>query len=125
MKYTAEYIEAVEEKYTSAFTVFGIYFGNGDPENGGQHWNFTRALGDDDDGVCTVKEIQQVTIYGAISEFRLSRNMLFCKFVAEAYNETGERELHIDFEIDDEKWNKLADTAKKIFTGETYFKLLM
>ena len=80
IKFNADLIEAHEEQYTSDFSVVGIYFGEGDPEQGGQHWNFTQSIGDEDKSVCVVKEIQQITFYGNIDELILSRYSLKCVF---------------------------------------------
>jgi hypothetical protein len=116
-------VAADEEEYTPDFVVHGIYFGEGDPESGGQHWNFTRSL-NDDDGVCIVKEIQEVTVYGGIVSCRLTRQSFACEFNNETAQETQTRRLFITFEIDDETWKSLATQARLVFTGESYFNLV-
>ncbi|HEX4949259.1 MAG TPA: hypothetical protein VFZ34_21465 [Blastocatellia bacterium] len=125
LRFHAEMVAGHEEGYTPEFAVHGIYFGEGDPEQGGQHWNFTRSLGEDDDGVCTVKEIQEVTIYGGIINFTLTRQSLACEFDEDAAHSTMTRRLFITYEIDDETWNSLVKQAKLIFEGESYFKLVL
>lgn len=117
----ANLVVGEENGYTPDFVVHGIYFGEGDPERGGQHWNFTRTLGEDDDGVCTVKEIQQVTVYGGIVRFTLARHRMTCEFDEEAAKETGVRKLHIEYSIDEEAWQSLVKQAKFVFHGEEYF----
>jgi hypothetical protein len=98
----ANLVTGEQEGDTPDFVVHGIYFGEGDPEKGGQHWNFTRILGEDDDGVCTVKEIQEVTVYGGIVRFTLARDSATCEFDEDAAKETGVRKLLIDYNIDDD-----------------------
>jgi hypothetical protein len=119
----ANLVTGEEDGYTPDFVVHGIYFGEGDPEQGGQHWNFTRALGEDDDGVCTVKEIQQVTVYGGIVRFTLARHSMTCEFDEKAAKETGVRKLHIEYGIDDDTWQSLVKQAKFVFYGEEYFEV--
>ncbi|HKQ92257.1 MAG TPA: hypothetical protein VJZ77_16475 [Blastocatellia bacterium] len=119
----ASLVAGEQEEYTSDFVVHGIYFGEGDPEQGGRHWNFTRNLGEDDEGVCTVKEIQQVTVYGGIIRFTLARDSVTCEFDEEAAEETGVRKLLIDYNIDDDTWRSLLKQAKFVFDGEEYFEV--
>ena len=119
----AEWVAAQDEQYTPEFVVHGIYFGEGDPEQGGQHWNFTRSL-DDDDGVCTVKEIQQVTAYGGIISFVLTRQSLVCEFDDATAQIATTRRLVITYDINEETWQKLVVQAKHVFDGETYFKIV-
>jgi hypothetical protein len=119
----ADLVTACEEEYTPEFIVHGIYFGEGDPERGGQYWNFTRSLGEDDDGVCTVKEIQQVTIYGGIVRFALARHSATCEFDEKAAIETGVRKLIIEYSINDDSWQSLVNQAKIVFDGEEYFEI--
>lgn len=119
----AQMVAANEEAFTEDFKVHGIYFGEGDPEDGGQHWNFTRSLGDDDDGVCTVKEIQVVTVYDGIIIFEMRRTAVVCEFDSETAEHTGVRRLTIAYQLDDATWSDLVTQAKLIFTGMPYFKL--
>src|SRR5262249_13464229 len=113
-----------EEEYTPDFVVHGIYFGEGDPEQGGQHWNFTRNLGEDDDGVCTSKEIQQATFYGGIVRFTLARDHVTCEFDEAASRETGVRNLFIEYNVSDGIWQSLVKQAKFVFEGERYFEVV-
>jgi hypothetical protein len=120
----SEFVEAVSEEFTPDFIVHGIYFGEGDPEQGGEHWNFTRSLEtDDDDRVCTVKEIQRVTIYGGISRFILERNHITCEFDEQNSRKTGTKKIEIVFDISDKEWGKLVEKAKLVFSGESYFEI--
>jgi hypothetical protein len=100
-------------------------FGTGDPEAGGHCWTFSRFAPEyeDDWGVCTVKGIQQATVYEGIERFRLSRSGVECVFDAEAARETRCRELRISFSIDDETWQSLAETAEVVFRGCAYFTM--
>ena len=82
------------------------------------------AMTDDDWGVCTVREIQQATIYGGIESFRLHRSGLECDFEASVAKETGYRRLRISFDIDEQKWRNIAATARVVFRECSYFTLL-
>src|SRR5688572_13443018 len=122
IRFNAEMVAAHEEEFTPDFIVHGMYFGEGDPEQGGQHWNFTRSL-NDDDGVCIVKEIQEVTVYGGIASFKLARRSLTCEFSSSTARATHTRRLQIAFEIDDESWEALVQQAWLVFDGENSFEL--
>jgi hypothetical protein len=119
----ADHVAGLKEEYTGDFIVNGIYFSEGDPERGGQHWNFTRALGDDDDGVCTVKGIQEAVVYEGITHFDMNRTGLVCVFDSANAIKTGVRRLTIDYQIDDATWRDLVQQANIIFTDMPYFKL--
>lgn len=124
ISFRAEQVAGEEEVFSPDFFVHGIYFGEGDPEKGGEHWSFSRAFGDNADdemGVCTVKEAQRVTVYGGIARFHFGRRGLRCEFDEEAAKETGVRALRIDYEVDDATWDSLLEHARKVFEGETYF----
>ena len=124
IKVNAEFIEAHEEIYTPEYSVVGIYFGEGDPEQGGEHWNFTQSISDDEDeGVCVVKEVQQITFYGNIDSFILSRDHLTCIFSDSKVEQTGTKELVIYYQINDIKWIEISNAPKKIFINEHYFKI--
>lgn len=124
LRFHAEMVGAEEEEYTPDYIVHGIYFGEGDPERGGQHWNFTRSLDDDDDGVCVVKEIQEIVFYEGIVGCALSRQGLVCEFDEASAKEAGTRRLSITFELDDETWMSLVTQAKLVFEGKDYFRLV-
>jgi allantoicase len=94
-----------------------------DPEQGGEHWNFTRTLETGDDGVCTVKEIQQVTIYDGINRFLLDRNHVICEFDEQHSKETGTKKIEITYDISEKEWEKLVEKAKLVFSGESYFEI--
>jgi hypothetical protein len=121
--FNAELVAAQQEEFTSDCIVHGIYFGTGDPEAGGQHWNFTRILGEDDEGVCTVKEIQELTVYGGITSFTMSRNGLACEFNAKTSRLTGTRRLQITYAVDDATWAAMIEQARYVFEGEACFVL--
>lgn len=123
LRFKAEFVEAVSEEFTPGYIVHGIYFGEGNPEQGGQHWNFTRTLETDDEGVCTVKEIQQVTIYGGIKRLTLNRDNLICEFDNKASENTDTKKLSIIYDIPDDKWLELRKKANLVFSGESYFEL--
>jgi hypothetical protein len=122
-RFDATMVAASEEAFTDNFTVHGIYFGEGDPEHGGQHWNFTRSLGDDDDGVCTLKEIQSITVYDGIVSFDMHRTALVCEFDTATAQHTGVRRLTIAYEVDDATWSDLVTQAKHVFSDRPYFQL--
>jgi hypothetical protein len=125
LQFHADKVEAHEVEYTPDFIVYGIYFGEGDPEQGGQHWNFTNNSDDEDEeGVCIVKEIQEVTVYGGIDVFNLTRKSLTCNFDNETAKSTKIRRLLITYEIDDETWEAVVKQSQKIFAGESYFHLM-
>jgi hypothetical protein len=123
IKFQAEFVAAITEEFTPAFIVHGIYFGEGNPEQGGEHWNFTRTPGTDDDGVCTNKEIQQVTIYGGINRFLLARNHLVCEFDEHHSRKTGTKKIDITYEISAKEWAELIEKASLVFFGEMYFEI--
>ncbi len=122
IKFKAQEVAAMSEEFTPDYVVHGIYFGEGNPEQGGQHWNFTRAL-ETEDGVCTVKEIQQLTFYRGIKNFLLSRDGLVCEFDVKHAEHAGTKKLCISYDISDERWNELRDKAKLVFSGEIYFEI--
>jgi hypothetical protein len=120
----AQYVEAQEEEFTPDYSVVGIYFGEGDPENGGQHWNFTQSIGDEEDeGVCTVKEIQQLVLYGNIDKFSLSKSQLHCTFNDSVIEKTGFKTLIINYQVSGQQWLLLQNMAKKVFNNEPYFNI--
>ena len=119
--FEASLVAAQESKRGGDFTLHGIYFGEGDPEMSGQHWNFTRTLGVEDEGVCTVKEIQEVTVYGGITKFLLTRGSVLCEFDESTAKETGVRRLRISFQVDESRWAQLAEQARRVFTDQAYF----
>lgn len=123
LHFDAQMIAVNEEVFTENFAVNGIYFGEGDPEHGGQHWNFTRSPGDGASGVCTVKEIQAVTVYGGIRCFRMQRTGIACEFDTETAKNTHVRRLTIGYHIDDACWSRLANQARKVFADMPYFEL--
>jgi hypothetical protein len=114
LTFFAEDVGADTAEYTPGCVVYLIAFGTGDPEAGGNRWTFSRSF-DDDWGVCTVREIQQATVYGGIESFRLHRSGFECVFDPSATDETGCRELRATFAINDETWRQVAETARIVF----------
>ena len=103
----------------------GLFFGQGDAEDGGEHWNFSRMHDDggEDDGVCVVKEIQQLTFYEGITSLVLSRNQLICQFDEKGEEQTGFDVLNIRFTIDDAQWTEMCTLAAVVFRERSYFEL--
>ncbi len=131
-KFKAKIVASFKEEFSDDFVVFNIFFEESNPEDGGESWNFQRALGADgsieslgeeDDGVCTVKEIQQVTIYEGIESFILRRTSVVCVFQKDKHNETRTDGLEITFSINDKQWEKLKYFSSLVFLRRTYFKI--
>lgn len=122
LSFVAEDVGADTTEYTPECVVYLIAFGTGDPEADGHCWTFSRSF-DDDWGVCTVREIQQATIYGGIEAFKLHRSGLECVFEPKAAEKAGFRELRISFAVDDKTWQGVAATARIVFRDCPYFTL--
>jgi hypothetical protein len=120
LSFVAEEVGGDTTEYTSTCVVYLIGFQTGDPGAGGHCWTFSRSF-DDDWGVCTVREIQQATVYDGIESFRLHRSGAECVFGPRAAKKTGYRDLRITFAIDDKTWRELAETAKNVFRDRPYF----
>lgn len=123
LSFVADNVRADTTEYTPECVVYLIAFGTGDPEAGGHCWTFARSF-DDDWGVCTVREIQQATVYGGIERFRLHRSGVECVFAPKAAAEIGYRELRIAFALDDETWRELEEAARIVFRDCPCFTLL-
>jgi hypothetical protein len=123
LSFVAEDVGADTTEYTRECVVYLIAFGTGNPEAGGHCWTFSRSF-DDDWGVCTVREIQQATVYGGIESFRMHRSGVECVFDPKTAKETGYRELRIAFAIDDKTWREVAETANVVFRDCAYFTLV-
>ena len=100
LSFLAEHVGTDTTEYTRECVVYLIAFGTGDPEADGHCWTFSRSF-DDDWGVCTVREIQQATIYGGIESFRLHRSGVECVFEPEAAEKAGFHALRITLAIDE------------------------
>ena len=96
IRFTARDIAAFSDDFSDDFVVFNIFFEEFNSEEGGESWNFQRALGADgtieslgeeDEGVCVVKEIQQLVFNKSIQEVELSRGRFVCKFDPEGKNQ--------------------------------------
>jgi hypothetical protein len=123
LSFVAEHVGADTTEYTRECVVYLIAFGKGDPETGGHCWTFSRSF-DDGSDVCTVREIQQATVYGGIESFTMHRSGVECVFDPKAAKETGCRELRITFAVDDKNWREVSETAKVVFRDCTCFKLV-
>ena len=132
-KFTANIVETFKNEFTPEFVVFNLFFEESDPEEGGESWCFQRALGadgtlksleGDDDGVCTVKEIQQAIVHEGIRKLELSRTQLVCVFEAHAATETGTEGLEISYQIDENLWSELKEMSSLVFLGKDFFKLV-
>ena len=123
LSFVADKVGADTTEYTPECVVYLIAFATGDPEAGGHSWSFSRSF-DDDWGVCTVREIQQATVYGGIKSFRLHRSGVECVFDRTATKETGYHELSIAFTIDDKTWREVAETARIVFRECPFFVLV-
>ncbi|MGF1488898.1 MAG: hypothetical protein ACFBSE_17575 [Prochloraceae cyanobacterium] len=132
IRFTAKTVEAFSTEFCKDFVVFNIFFEECDREEGGQSWSFQRALGADgtiesreeeDEGVCTVKEIQQLTLYEGIERVKLSRNKFVCKFNIEAIQQIKIEGLEIDYSIDDDRWKRLIRIAVLVFRNRDYFRI--
>ena len=131
IKFKAKTVDSFREEFTDDSTVYSIFFEESDPETGGESWNFERALGpdgtieslgEDDDGVCVVKEIQQETFYEDIKAIVLTRNRLVCEFTTERATRLGYDGLHISFDLPDDKWERLAQMSEFVFLNRQYFR---
>lgn len=119
LSFHAEHVAVTDDVY-GADRVYAVHFGCGDPERGGHHWNFQRCFSGDD-GVCTVREIQQATLYEGIRRFDATRGQVRCVFEATAVADAGFREVAITFEIGDVEWNRLADGLDTVFRDRAYY----
>lgn len=121
LAYHADQIAADTTEYGADYVVHSVHFGTGDPEADGHHWNFSRCFADDE-GVCTVREIQQATLYEGIRSLQAWRNGLRCIFEPSAVDETGFSELTISFEVDDLQWKELAEMLDTVFRDKPYYQ---
>jgi hypothetical protein len=125
ISFHAESVEIIDKEFTPDFAVIGFHFGEGDPEQGGQHWNFTQSIPCEDgifDGVCTVKEIQQVTVYGGIRRFEMWPDHLVCEFNERTSPKTGVEKLRISYTLSSQQWENLVEMAKRVFAGQSCFE---
>jgi len=131
-KFTAHLVEAFVEEFDEDYAVFNLLFEESDPDLGGESWNFQRALGadgtleslgEDDDGVCIVKEIQQLTDYEKLEFVEITKNRFYCKFSAEWARKIKIDGLDISYEIDDAKWKVLLHIANLVFLNRNYYHL--
>ena len=96
--FVANSVDGFENYFSEDFVVWNIFFEGSDPEQGGQSWSFQRALGKDgtleslgeeDEGICTVKEVQQATFYECVKKVILARESFFCEFTEKGAKESG------------------------------------
>jgi len=130
IEFTAAEVQAIRTEYSDDYVVYGIFFEESDPEQGGQSWNFQRALGADgtinslgeeDEGVCVVKEVQRLVVQDGISQFILGRNKMECTFKDNDQFD-GIKGLIVNYMIDDNKWNELSNAADKVFIECTWYR---
>ena len=119
VSFKADHFALFDEVMDDEIRLVGIFVGQGTPEDGGEHWNFSRSVPDDDhpqlQGVCTVKEIQRVTHYGGILRFVVSHTAISCMFTPEAAAATGYAEVHMDLEGVSVDADRLAGIARILF----------
>jgi len=132
IKFHANIVESFKEKFFDDFCVFSIFFEESDPDTGGESWNFQRALGadgtieslgEDDDGVCVVKEIQQLTFNEGIKSIEISRYRFICKFDPVGRKSAMVEGLDISYDISEDGWEKLVQMAELVFTGKPYLTI--
>ena len=70
----------------------------------------------------TVREIQRATLYEGITSFKLGRTGLVCTFDPDGAAKAGVSELRVAFEIEDQSWKELAETARIVFRNRDYFQ---
>jgi hypothetical protein len=102
LSFAADQVGTDTTEYTPTCIVSLIAFGIGNPETDGHCWVFSRSF-DDDDGVCTVREIQLAVVYEGIQFVRLTRSEFTCVFQQPAAKELGFSELHVAFVTDAEQ----------------------
>ena len=119
-KFIANSVESFRNYFSDDFVVFNISFEESDPEKGGESWSFQRtlgkdgtleSLGEDDDGVCAVKEIQQATCYECIESAVLTRDSFSCLFTEKGSKECGTSSIQVAFSLNDVQWEELKSTA--------------
>ena len=121
ISFTAEHVATHVEDFTDTFRVYGVYFEAGDPEAGGESWNFTRSF-EDDDGVCTVREVQRATLYDGIQALTLSRSRLVCTFEPDCQTLAGCAHLEIQLDVDDATWEKVAQMMDTVCSGKAFYR---
>ncbi len=129
IKFHANRVEAFRDEISDDFTVFNILFEESDPDLGGESWIFQRALGADgtikslgeeDDGVCVVKSVQQVTFSEGIRSIEISQNKFICEFDSVGRKGSKIDGLDISFYISEEEWVKIVQMAKLVFIEKPY-----
>ena len=116
IEFVAEIVEIIDDPLGS---IRGLHLGEGDPERGGEHWNFTEMVPRDTDplfaGVCTVKEIQHCTVYGGITRFDITPSSLHCTFDSRAAGKTGISDLLVTFSVIPEDWIRMKAVVEYLF----------
>lgn len=120
ISFTAERVATLVETFTETHTVYGVSLETGDPDDDGEGWTFSRSF-EDDDGVCTVREIQRATVYDRIRELNLSRAQLTCVFEPAAVDETGCERLEIALKLEDRTWEILARMMDIVCSGKAFY----
>ncbi|MEM1261418.1 MAG: hypothetical protein AAGH76_03400 [Pseudomonadota bacterium] len=126
ISFAADVVELWETEYDQDSTVIGFHLGEGDPEKGGQHWNFTQFIPPETgefEGVCIVKEIQEVTVYGGVRRFAMWADHLVCEFDDATSSKTGVVKLEISYSLSSSKQRDLFGMAARVFNGEGCFEI--
>ena len=113
-EFSADQVAAFSERFTDEYTVISVLFGRGNPDAGGEHWNFSVAPNEGNE-VCTVKEVQQHTIYGGISSVLLSRERFVVEFDEVGEEEIGLHRLQINLPSEIEDWSAVVSMAQQVF----------
>lgn len=118
LSFAATLAVAVSEDFGGGCVVHGLHFGGDDLEGGVPHWSFSRLVAAGAaDGVCTVREPQDLTFYDGIAEFRLGRDAVEVRFDAAGALQAGAEVLMIGLAVDEAAWAALADQAELAFAG--------
>ncbi|NOK60175.1 MAG: hypothetical protein GFH27_549291n368 [Chloroflexi bacterium AL-W] len=103
-------------------------FSENDELESGQHWHFTCGISSDenepDDEVCTMKEIQEVTLYRGIDWFQFERNKLTCEFIDNALRAIKAKSLLIEFQLNDVEYTELVEMTKRIFPDDESLSII-
>ena len=120
ISFSAERVATDVETFTETCRVYSVAFQAGDLDADGEGWTFSRSF-EDDDGVCTVREIQRATLYDGIRELRLSRARLTCVFEAAAAAEAGCERLEIDLQLEERTWDIIARMLDIVCSGKSFY----
>lgn len=120
----ARITETLKETYSEDFAVYRLFFEERDPDQGGVCWQFQRALGADglwlslgeeDQGVCVVKEPQAFVAYDCLVSACLDAQHLACRFDQAATQQLGFDGLEIYFQLEQAQWHQVQQWYALIF----------